>query len=645
MSHGWCGTILRVDLSKKEITREPTEDYDVRKLLGGKGINNLILFNEVSPDTNAFDADNRLIFGVGPLAGSPVPCSGRCQLTFKSPYPSHFGAANCGGHVGSELKFAGYDHLVIQGRAEKPVYLWICDDKVQIKDATHLWGKDTWATQNAMKEELGDKKIRIACIGQGGENKTKFASVMTESTNAFGRCGGGAVMGSKNLKAIALRGSNKVRVAKVDDFERLRKEVYAHIRNDPMFILWKKNGSPLVFDLGEDAGIIALENYHKTGRWEGTKKIGPKGLKKYTVKRKGCFGCPLACHGSYEVTDGPFAGIRGEGPEFETLSALGAKCLCDELDALLQMNNLCNCYGLDTISTGNILSSLMDFYDRGLITAKDTDGIALKWGDAEAMIKMIHKIGRREGVGDALAEDIIDYSKKVGKEAEYLVMHNKGVTHTSLTHQSMIGTLLSYSVAHRGSTHLSGLPTPQYMMSPQIAKGVCGFEEGGDPLSYHPLANARVVIFYQHLFKILDSINLCKFPYGHAPFWHDTEESVRKLPIYLAKLFSAVTGLEVTKDELFTAAERIHNVERLFVIREGMTREDDMPPERVFMEKVEGDHAVGPVPLPEVDKEKFGKILDAYYQERGWTRSGIPTQEKLEKLGIRQIAGQIRIAG
>lgn len=641
MSYGWMGEILRVDLTTGKVSKEPTMKYDGKKFLGGRGINDLLLFNEVSPKVGAFDADNRLIWGVGPLGATRVPAPGRCQLTFKSPYPSHLGESNCGGHIGSELKFAGYDHLIIQGRAEKPVYLWISDNKVKIRDASHLWGKNTWETQNLIRKELGDEKIRIACIGQGGENLVKFASIMTEGSNAFGRCGGGAVMGSKNLKAVALRGSKKVKVAKLGDFERLRKEVYAHIENDPMFIPWKENGSPLVFDLGEDAGIIAVKNYWRTGRWEGNKKIGPKSLRKYIVKRKGCFGCPVACHGYYEVTEGPFAGIKGEGPEFETLSALGCKCLCDELDALLQMNNLCNQYGLDTISTGNVFCSLMDFYERGLITEKDTDGIAMVWGDPEAMIKMIHKIARREGVGDLLSEDIVDYAKKVGEEAEYLVMHNKGVTHTSLVPQSMVGTLLSYSSAGRGSHHLSGLPTPQYMMSPQIARAACGFEEGGDPLSYHPLANARIVIFYQHLFRILDSINLCKFVYGHAPFWHDSNDNLKKLPVYLAKLFSVVTGIEMSKDDLFTAAERIFNVGKSFIVREGMTRQDDMPSERVFNEGVEGEHSVGPVPLPRVDKQKFNKILDTYYQERGWDSNGKPAVKKLEELGIKQIVGQI----
>lgn len=631
---GWTGTILRIDLTKREIIREETADY-TRDYLGGRGINHAILFREVSPDVKAFDSENRLIFGTGPLSGTLMPCSGRTQVTFKSPYPSGLGDSNVGGHWGPELKFAGYDHLIIQGRSGKPTYIWIDDDKVEFRDASHIWGKDRYEAEEIVRKEIGDEDIRIMSIGPGGENLVWFANIMNGLTNSAGRTGGGAVMGSKKLKLIAVRGTKGVKVAYPEKLMELSDYITSTIKKDLAYKLASEIGTPGIFDFVSTIGMLPRKNWRECGIWEKQEAIHGRSLVKYyQVSRSACFNCFIHCHCLYRVKQGKYKGVIGGGPEYETLCALGNKCLCDDMPALLYLNTLCNQYGLDTVSTGNIIALLMDLYDRKLISKKDTDGIAMVWGDTEAMITMVHKIGKSEGVGKKLAVDSLEFAKILGKGAEKLVMNHKGLTPTGVEVRSAMGAALSHCLSPRGSHHLSGIPTSDWVPNPEVAERVCGYKEGADTMSYHPQAKARSVKYYEDLFIIVDSLGICKFAFGHSPYWHASRGQIDEMEKCLVDSIEVVTGEKFLWDELIGIADRVITTDRVFINNHGMSRKDDQPCWRDSTEECPGEHPVGLSPLPPIDNEKFGKMLDTYYELRGWDNDGKPTRSTLKKLRI-----------
>lgn len=632
--HGWSGAILRIDLTSKRVKRESTLAY-TRKYLGGRGINHAILYREVSARTDAFDPENRLILGAGPLTGSLFPCSGRTQVTFKSPYPSGLGDSNMGGHWGPELKFAGYDHIILQGAADRPVYLWIDDDKVEIKDASHIWGKDRYEAEEIVKAEIGDDDIRILSIGPGGENLVRFANIMNDLTNSAGRTGGGAVMGSKKLKLIAVRGTQGVKVADPDKLMALADHVTAKIRKDPGYETVSRLGTPNLFDFVSMLGMLPRKNWRECGIWDKQEAIHGRTLEKnFQVSRSACFNCFIHCHALYKVSNGPYGEVIGGGPEYETLCAFGNKCLCNDMPAILYMNTLCNKYGLDTVSTGNIIALLMDMYERNVISENDTDGVAMVWGDPQAMIQMIEVIAKRKGVGDKLAMDACDYAGSIGKEAEKLVTSHKGMTPTGVEVRSATGALLSHCLSPRGSHHLSGIPTIEWAPNPEISERVSGHKDGADTMSYNSKAKANAVKYYEDLFILVDSLGVCKFAFGHSPFWHDSKESMDDMEKCIVEALKVVTGETYAWDELMQIANRVYNIERVFINNHGMTRKNDEPSDRDLSEACPGNHPVGLSPLPPINKDKFDRMLDAYYDLRGWDKEGKPTHKTLEKLGL-----------
>jgi aldehyde:ferredoxin oxidoreductase len=381
--------------------------------------------------------------------------------------------------------------------------------------------------------------------------------------------------------------------------------------------------------------MVPVKNFHECGLGEKRGSISGEKIKEvHQVRRSGCLGCNVDCHCLYEVKEGKYAGAKGGGPEYETLCAFGTKCLCDNLPAVLYMNALCNKYGLDTVSTGNIIALLMDLYDRGIISKQETDGIPMVWGDADAMIQMIDKIAHREGVGDKLAEDQLEYARNLKRDAEKFVVHNKGLPPTGVEIRAAMGAALSFGVSPRGAHHLSGIPTIEWIPNPVVAKKVCGYKEGGDPISYHPQAKAKTVQYYENLFTLLDSLGLCKFAFGHSAIWHDSAEDITFMEETLCRFLEVVTGEKFTWEELSTIADRIYNIERLYINNMGMTRADDQPCIRSQTESCPGEHPVGPVPLPPIDIGKYNKMLDAYYELRGWDKEGRPTKETIEKLGL-----------
>ena len=638
--HGYVGQILRVNLTNSRIHVDKLDPDLAQKFIGGRGLNEYLLFREVGPNIGPFDSENRLIYGVGPLGGTLSPASGKFQVTFKSPFLSGFGTSSCGGSWGPELKYAGYDHIVIEGKAEKPVYLWINNSEVEIRNANQIWGMNTWETQRAIRKDVGEDEAKIICIGQAGEKMVFFANIMTELTNAAGRTGGGSVMGSKNLKAIAVRGSKSVSVARPKEFQRLCEEVAISIRNDPSFLSLSTLGTPGATKTIASVGMYPIRNWRRAGMWEKVDDVdGVTINEKYIIGRKSCLNCHVHCHGFYAVHGGPNDGLVGGGPEYETVCAFGSKCENSDLESILVMNNLCNQYGLDSVSTGNVICLLMDLHEHGLVTRKDIDDVSLEWGDTQGMIALIHKIANREGIGDLLALGSYRFAEKIGSEAKKFVIHMKGLTPTGVETRSAMGAALSFGLSPRGAHHLSGIPTVEWIPNPEVAEFVAGFKEAGEPLSYHPVAKARSVIFYENLFEIIDSLGVCKFQYGHVPFFHSSKEELIRLKGYLVDLYSAATGFNMTWENLVHAGERAYQVERAYIIREGMSRKDDLQPERIFNEDIEAPHPGG---LPRIDKKKYEQMLDTYYNLRGWDENGRPTLKKLEAIGLPEIAKQLK---
>jgi aldehyde:ferredoxin oxidoreductase len=617
--YGWAGKILRVDLNNKSCQIEALSPELAYGYLGQAGINARLLYDLAPRGMDPFDPAAPLIFGVGPLGGTLAPCSGRFTVTAKSPLTGIFGDSNCGGHWGPELKMAGYDHIVITGQAEQPVYIWIDNDRAEIRDARHLWGKDTWETDAAIKKELGDNTVQVACIGPAGENKVRFAAIICNLARAAARTGPGAVMGSKKLKAVAVRGNMGVSVARPGQFREAVAQAVEAIRNDPLYEVASTFGTTAITGLAQMLGFLPTRNFQQSWFEDGEKLRGEILLEKYVVKHKGCFNCPVSCSRYYRVTDGRFAGTAGEGPEYESISALGSKCGNSNLESILHANTLCNRLGLDTISTGNVIAWAMECYQRGIITDKDTGLGALHWGDHEIIVELVKKIARRQGFGNLLAEGALRAARKIG--GTELVVHSKGMDYPAVDVRGTKGMALSFAVSPRGGDHLKGLP--MYEVGPEIYAKDIKEQLGIEVTPNYWLEYAtkpHLMRWHENWHCVVDSLGICKLE-GIAlkPL----------LPVHFRDLLAAATGWDLEVPELELIGERIWNLERMFIVREGIRRRDDLPPARMF-EPISNGPAKGEI----LNLEKFNQMLDEYYTLRGWDQSGIPTKEKLLELGL-----------
>ncbi|TYO95337.1 aldehyde ferredoxin oxidoreductase family protein [Desulfallas thermosapovorans] len=618
--HGWAGKVLWVDLSSKSYQTTELPAELAYGYLGQSGVNARLLYDLAPQGMDPFDPKAPLIFGVGPLSGTLAPCSGRFTVTAKSPLTGIFGDSNCGGHWGPELKQAGYDHIIITGQAEHPVYLWLDNDRVTIRDARHLWGKDTWSTDEAIKKELGDNTIQIACIGPAGENRVRFAAIICNLARAAARTGPGAVMGSKNLKAIAVRGNMGTSVAKPAQFREAVARAVEAIRNDPLYEVASTFGTTAITGLAQMLGFLPTRNFQQSTFEEGENLRGEVLLENYITKRKGCFNCPVSCSRFYKVSSGDYAGTLGEGPEYETISAFGSKCGNGNMESILFANTLCNKLGLDTISTGNAVAWAMEGYQRGIIKDSDTGlNQPLHWGSHKLIIELINKIAHREGFGGLLAEGALRAAKKMG--GVELVVHSKGMDYPAVDVRGTKGMALSFAVSPRGGDHLKGLP--MYEVGPEIyAKDIKELLGINVTPNYWMKYETKPQLMYWHenWHCVVDSLGLCKLEgIAMKPL----------LPVHFRDLLAFATGWDVDVLELELIGERIWNLERLFNIREGLRRHDDMPPARMF-EPI----GSGPAEGESLDFARYNQMLDEYYSLRGWDKAGVPTGKKLRELGL-----------
>ncbi|MCZ7381429.1 MAG: aldehyde ferredoxin oxidoreductase family protein [Candidatus Methanoperedens sp.] len=612
----------RIDLSKKKILVCRLNKKLETMFLGGRGINSALLYEEVPAGIDPFSPENRIIFGTGPLTGTLSPGSGRYTVTSKSPLTGIHGDSNAGGFWGPELRFAGYDHLIIQGRAEKPVYLWINDGSIEIRDASHLWGKTTWETDLMIKKELEDPAIQVASIGPAGENLVRYACIINNLWRAAGRTGMGAVMGSKNLKAVAVRGTGDAFVAKPDELMEYVKELNALILADPAYSLWSKYGTPGLINPANMLGILVTENDRRSTFADADKICGETFCEKHAVKSNACFNCPIHC-GHYYVVDNEKM-TAGGGPQFAALANLGSRCCNSDLGSILGMNTLCNQQGIDVCSAGVALSFSMECFERGIISKRDTEGIELDWGNSESMVAMLKKISRREGFGNILADGAWRASQIIGKNSHKYAMTIKGADSPDYDPRALKGWGLAYAVSTRGGDHLRALPALELLNSPQEYEKL-GLPVAGDRFSYD--SKAILVKWHEDVRAIADSLEICKF----------LTRTTLLSPEYLARLLGLVTGVTMTTGELLRAGERVINIERMFCVREGISRMHDTLPERYTKEPLPDGPGKG-------ETINIEKMLDEYYVERGWDLiTGIPLVKKLNELGLNKIIAKSQI--
>jgi aldehyde:ferredoxin oxidoreductase len=624
---GLAGTILEVDLSNNKIVKKSLSEEFARKYLGGRGFNSKKLFELIKPGVDALSPENVLMFAPGCLSGTLAPSSDRFTVTAKSPLTDIFGDSNSGGGFASELKFAGYDQIIIFGKSEEPVYLWIDDDRVEIRDAKKIWGKSTWETISFIKKEIKDSEIEVVSIGQAGENMVRYAAIMNWHKRAAGRTGMGAVMGSKNLKAIAVRGTRDLQVAHPHDFEKACREAYNNIITNPSYERWSEYGTPLLLESCNELGMLGTRNY-ETNVDDNVNEYGGIRLKeKFERKMRGCLRCPIHCTHFFYVDSGEYKGEFGDGPEFGLTSLLGNKCGISNLPALLKMNNLCNQYGIDVATLGSMVAWAMDCYQRGIISNKDTDGINLEWGDHHAVIKLIHKVAHREGFGNILAEGEKRAPEIIGKGSEKFIYHCKGLSYMIEDPRSTRLFGSSYFTSTRGGDHLRALATLDLWRGVEPAKILFNDISVADPLVVK--GKGRVLPWFENFCAVLDAAEICKFT--ALCTWLAIN------PEILCKLINSATGMELNEETLLEIGERIFNLEKAFNSREGLTRKDDLPsvPEKILKEPLKSGPGKGRV--FEIDE-----ILDEYYQARGWDKeTGLPKKEKLEKLGLGEVIPEL----
>lgn len=602
--------VLRVDLNNWKYEKEMLPESFARSLIGGRGVNSRLLYDLVDQTVKPFSPANPLIVGTGPVTGTNVPTSARFTITAKSPLTGILGDSNCGGHWAPFLRRAGFDFIIVEGESEKPCYLLLSDGKVEIRDASHLWGRHTEETQRLIKEETSGR-VHSICIGQAGENRVRFAAVMTGLKNAAGRTGMGAVMGAKKLKAIAVLGTQSVKVAHPERLKQLTKEAREKIRNMPSYPAMSVMGTPMLVELMNNIGAFATRNWQEDC-YEEADRIDWNVLQKYVTKSSACFGCPIHCGHYYKISEGKYAGCYGEGPEFATISAFGGRCANSDLESILVMNQMANRLGLDTITTGNTLAWAMECYERGHLTKPGLDGLDLTWGNTEAMIALIDKIATREGAGDLLAEGSYLAAKKLGKGMDGVV-HAKGMTLTGGMTRVSKGVTFATAVASRGGDHLRGIPIIEQMhLPPEFGEHFIGEPGVVDQLGVD--GKAKMVVWLEHANAVSDSLEMCKF----AGPWLQLDQGY--MPEDYAELFHAVTGVELTGDQIMEIGEKIINTERLYNLREGITREDDSVVSRLLDEPSPS----GPFKGEHLTRAEFIRMLDEYYELRGWDKGGIP---------------------
>ncbi|MGI5920891.1 MAG: aldehyde ferredoxin oxidoreductase family protein [Syntrophomonadaceae bacterium] len=596
--YGWIGKLLRVNLTTGTITRETLNKEDAKKYIGARGLGTKMYTDEVDPKIDPLDPNNKIIFMTGPLTGTFAASGGRYNVITKGPLNGTIAASNSGGSWGPELKYAGYDGIIFEGKAEKPVYLWINNDQVELKCAEAVWGKDVPTTTEMLQAETNDE-AKVACIGPAGENLVKFACIMNEYNRAAGRSGVGAVMGSKNLKAVVVRGTKGVKVADVEGFKAAVLDARAKLKAHPVTGAGlAAYGTNILVNILNEHGGLPVKNFSEGAVFPNAEKIsGEYQAEHNLVRNKGCFGCPIGC-GRVTKNKGKYQGA-GEGPEYEATWGFGSNMLIDDFEAICKANFLCNELGMDPITLAATIACAMEMLEKGIIPAEKTN---LTWGDTDALLEAVKQTAYREGFGDELAEGSYRLGEKYGHPEFSMSAKKQELPAYDPRGQQGIG--LQYATSNRGGCHVRG-----YLTSPEVL---------GIPVKMDPdttEGKPAMVKLFQDLTALVDSSGTCLFTtFGIG------------LPEVAAQLRTA-TGVDFSDEDYLLAGERIWNLERLFNLKAGLSAKDDTLPPRLLNEPMKSGAHQGKVVRLDI-------MIPEYYELRGWDKNGVPTDAKKQELGL-----------
>ena len=604
MKPGYGGRILRINLTEGKITREPTPDDLIKDYVGARGFIVRTLHDELTPGTDPLSPEALFITATGPLTGLFIPSSGKIQSGGKSPITGGYGEANSGGHFPAELKLAGYDMIVLTGARDKPCYIVVDDDDVRIEDAGDLWGKGSLTAEEMLKKNLGED-FQIATIGPAGENLVKIACITHDFGRQAGRTGLGAILGSKKVKAICVRGSRTIPVHDIDGLIKVGRRMYQQCFTNPAFELWQTYGTSAVVNWANRIGAFPTRNFQGGYFEQFTNISGPRMRKDIVLTNKACFSCAMCC-GKYSRATTDDYDVHVEGPEYETTAMIGGDCALGSIKDIAYANYLCDDYGIDTISGGSIIAFAIECFEKGIIDEKDTGGVTLKFGDAKGVFEMVKKIALRQDIGDLLAEGTTKASRTLGKGSEKFAMQMKGLEQSGYESRRAPAMLLSYMTSDIGAHH-----RPSWAVTHDLATGRDSVE-----------GKAEKVIELQHTRPLFDTLGVCRLP------WIEMQVPVSDY----AEAYRKATGIDYSAEELLGISEKIWNLTRMFWVREvpGFGRAYDFPPARIYEEKLKGGTTDGGI----LEREKVEALLDDYYKLRGWNEDGIPTPEKLKSLGL-----------
>lgn len=598
MLYGYKGKLLHIDLTKEESKTIPLPETILKKYIGGRGLGAKLYWDLIPPGTDPLSPQNVLMVLSGPVGGALVPGSGKHVIVTKSPASGGWLDTYSSGRMTPEMKFAGYDGLVITGRASRPVFILIEDEKVEIRDAGPFWGKGSFETETYLKEAFHPECGEM-CIGPAGENLVKYACVNSEYFRQAGRGGAGAVMGSKNLKAVAVKGSGGIRCADIQRVFELIQEHYKIFKVSPIGIARHRYGTPLTLNITHAAGMLPTRNY-STGRFErGIGTIDKDGVADATTSDRACYGCPFCgCSKFVEVKEGLYKGTKLEGPEYETIGLLGSNLDVDYLPSIIKANYLCDDLGMDTISAGNVIGFVMECMKKGLLTEKETGGLDLRFGNYQAGVDLLEMIAFRKGFGDFCADGVRDMAKSLGRGSEDFAMHAKGLEFPAYDPRAGWGSTITYATTARGGCHRRAWPPMK-----EVLGGVYPFTTEG---------KAQMVKVLMDDNCVMHSLLVCDFQGKFIPL--ETAD--------FRNYFHAVTGWDYSVQDLYERAEMIETLVRQINAREGFTAADDRLPRRV----IEESHPEGPTKGKVIGAENFKKMKQEFYSVRGWDENGIPTR-------------------
>jgi aldehyde:ferredoxin oxidoreductase len=612
MIPGYGGSILRIDLSAGKVSKETTPDDLKREFIGARGFIISTIFKETQAGVDPLGPESLFITATGPLTGLFIPSSGKIQSGGKSPLTGGYAEANSGGHFPEELKLAGYDMVVMKGQSKKPCIVVIDDDDVRIEEAASLWGKGSFDTESEIKKNLGED-FQCFVIGPAGENLVKIACLTHDFGRQAGRTGLGAILGSKKVKAICVRGTKSIKVHDVDGLIKVGRRMYEQCFTNPAFELWQTYGTSSVVNWANRIGSFPTRNF-RSGYFELFTNIsGPRMRKEIVQINKACFSCAMCC-GKYSRAKTDKYDVHVEGPEYETTAMIGGDCALGDIRDIAYGNYLCDDLGIDTISGGSVAAFAIECFEKGIIGGKDTGGIELKFGDPESVFALFKMIARREHIGDLLAEGTKKAAEELGRGSEKFAMQVKGLEQSGYESRRAPAMLLSYMTSDIGAHH-----RPSWAVTHDLATG----RESAE-------GKAAKVIELQHTRPLLDTLGVCRLP------WIEMQVPISDY----AEAYRTATGLKLSEQDLLKISEKLWNCTRMFWVREvpGFGRSWDLPPARVYEEKLEGGSTDGGIfPL-----EKVQALLDDYYKLRGWDENGIPTREKLKELGAEWVLDHMK---